>query len=134
MQKVWGVLIAFALLWPGVRLIVQQAKAEPVRIGFHAAKHAVVAAIHTVHLVRAGALLRSKLLQEKMPVRASLTGIYPQVAWHQCWRLRSRTTPIIVNRSDSAITPHCWRVGTGAGAAERSSSMIETCAGVPPIE
>ncbi len=56
MQEVWGVLIAHTLLRRWMRLMAQHVKVEPVRISFHTAKHAILAAITTVHLGRAGTL------------------------------------------------------------------------------
>ena len=56
MQEVWGVLIAHTLLTRWMRLMAQHAKVDPVRISFHTAKHAIVTAINTVHLARAGTL------------------------------------------------------------------------------
>jgi hypothetical protein len=56
MQEVWGVLIAHTLLRRWMRLMAQHAKVDPVRISFHTAKHAVLTAINTVHLARAGTL------------------------------------------------------------------------------
>ena len=50
MQEVWGVLIAHTLLRRWMRLMAQHAKVEPARISFHTARHAIVAAINTVHL------------------------------------------------------------------------------------
>lgn len=56
MQEVWGVLIAHSLLRRWMRLMAQHVKVEPVRISFHTAKHAIVSALHAVHLARAGTL------------------------------------------------------------------------------
>ena len=56
MQEVWGVLIAHTLLRRWMRLMAQHAQVEPVRISFHTAQHAIVGAIHSVHLARAGTL------------------------------------------------------------------------------
>jgi len=36
--------------------LAQHVKVEPVRISFHTAKHAIIGALNTVHLARAGAL------------------------------------------------------------------------------
>lgn len=55
-QEVWGVLIAHTLLRRWMRLMAQHAGVEPVRISFHTARHAIVGAINTVHLARAGTL------------------------------------------------------------------------------
>jgi len=56
MQEVWGVLIAHTLLRHWMRLMAEHVGVEPVRISFHTAKHAIVGALNTVHLARAGAL------------------------------------------------------------------------------
>ena len=56
MQEVWGVLIAHTLLRRWMRLMAEHVGVEPVRISFHTAKHAIVGALNTVHLARAGAL------------------------------------------------------------------------------
>ncbi len=56
MQEVWGVLIAHTVLRRWMRLMAQHVKVEPVRISFHTAKHAIVAALNTARLARAGAL------------------------------------------------------------------------------
>ena len=56
MQEVWGVLIAHTLLRRWMRLMAQHAQVEPVRISFHTAQHAIVGAIHAVHLARAATL------------------------------------------------------------------------------
>jgi hypothetical protein len=55
-QEVWGVLIAYTLLRRWMRLMAQHARVEPARISFHTARHAIVGAINTVHLARAGAV------------------------------------------------------------------------------
>ena len=55
-QEVWGVLIAHTLLRRWMCLMAQHVKVEPMRISFHTAKHAIVGALNTVHLARAGAL------------------------------------------------------------------------------
>jgi len=66
MQEVWGVLIAHTLLRRWMRLMAQHAKVEPARISFHTAQHAIVAAINSVHLARAGTLpeLLQRLLDQ----------------------------------------------------------------------
>ena len=56
MQEVWGVLIAHTLLRRCMRLMAQHAQVEPVRISFHTARHAIVGALRSVHLARAGAI------------------------------------------------------------------------------
>jgi len=56
MQEVWGVLIAHTLLRRWMRLMAQHADVEPNRISFHTAQHAIVGALNTVHLARAGTL------------------------------------------------------------------------------
>jgi len=56
MQEVWGVLIAHTLLRRWMRLMAQHAGVEPTRISFHTAQHAIVGALNTVHLTRAGTL------------------------------------------------------------------------------
>ncbi len=56
MQEVWGVLIAHTLLRRWMRLMAQHAGVEPSRISFHTAQHAIVGALRTVHLDRAGTL------------------------------------------------------------------------------
>lgn len=56
MQEVWGVLIAHTLLRRCMRLMAQHVKVEPVRISFHTARHAIVGALRSVHLARAGAV------------------------------------------------------------------------------
>ncbi len=56
MQEVWGVLIAHTLLRRWMRLMAQHVAVEPARISFHTAKHAIVGALNTVHLARAGVL------------------------------------------------------------------------------
>ena len=56
MQEVWGVLIAHTLLRRWMRLMAQHAGVEPTRISFHTAKHAIVGALNTVNLARAGTL------------------------------------------------------------------------------
>lgn len=56
MQEVWGVLIAHTLLRRWMRLMAQHVGVEPVRISFHTAQHAIVGALHSVHLARAGTL------------------------------------------------------------------------------
>lgn len=55
-QEVWGVLIAHTLLRRWMRLMADHVNIEPVRISFHTAKHAIVAALNSVHLARAGAV------------------------------------------------------------------------------
>ncbi|WP_234385111.1 IS4 family transposase, partial [Paracidovorax avenae] len=55
-QEVWGVLIAHTLLRRWMRLMARHVGVEPVRISFHTAQHAIVAAINTVALARAGTL------------------------------------------------------------------------------
>lgn len=66
MQEVWGVLIAHTLLRRWMRLMARHAAVEPTRISFHTAKHAIVGALNTVHLARAGVLpaLLQRLLDE----------------------------------------------------------------------
>ncbi len=56
MQEVWGVLIAHTLLRRWMRLMAQHANVVPTRISFHTAQHAIVGALNTVHLARAGTL------------------------------------------------------------------------------
>jgi Insertion element 4 transposase N-terminal/Transposase DDE domain len=56
MQEVWGVLIAHTLLRRWMRLMAQHAGVAPTRISFHTAQHAIVGALNTVHLARAGTL------------------------------------------------------------------------------
>jgi hypothetical protein len=56
MQEVWGVLIAHTLLRRWMRLMAQHVGVEPTRISFHTAQHAIVGALNTVHLARAGTL------------------------------------------------------------------------------
>lgn len=56
MQEVWGVLIAHTLLRRWMRLMAEHVGVAPVRISFHTAQHAIVTAINTVHLARAGTL------------------------------------------------------------------------------
>jgi Transposase DDE domain/Insertion element 4 transposase N-terminal len=56
MQEVWGVLIAHTLLRRWMRLMAQHAGVGPARISFHTAQHAIVGALNTVHLARAGTL------------------------------------------------------------------------------
>jgi hypothetical protein len=56
MQEVWGVLIAHSLLRRWMRLMAQHVGVAPTRISFHTAQHAIVGAINTVHLARAGTL------------------------------------------------------------------------------
>lgn len=56
LQEVWGVLIAHTLLRRWMRLMAEHAGVEPVRISFHTAQHAIVGALNTVHLARAGTL------------------------------------------------------------------------------
>jgi len=56
MQEVWGVLIAHSLLRRWMRLMAQHVGVVPTRISFHTAQHAIVGAINTVHLARAGTL------------------------------------------------------------------------------
>ncbi|MDO9004090.1 MAG: IS4 family transposase [Aquabacterium sp.] len=56
MQEIWGVLIAHTLLRRWMRLMAQHAGVEPTRISFHTAQHAIVGALNTVHLTRAGTL------------------------------------------------------------------------------
>lgn len=55
-QEVWGVLIAHTLLRRWMRLMAQHAGVAPTRISFHTAQHAIVGALNTVHLARAGTL------------------------------------------------------------------------------
>jgi hypothetical protein len=56
MQEIWGVLIAHTLLRRWMRLMAQHAGVAPTRISFHTAQHAIVGALNTVHMARAGAL------------------------------------------------------------------------------
>ncbi len=65
-QEVWGVLIAYTLLRRWMRLMAQHAGVEPARISFHTARHAIVGAINTAHLARAGAVpeLLQRLLEQ----------------------------------------------------------------------
>ncbi len=66
-QEVWGVvLIAYTLLRRWMRLMARHAGVEPTRISFHTARHAIVGAINTVHLARAGTLpeLLQRLLEQ----------------------------------------------------------------------
>lgn len=56
MQEVWGVLIAHTLLRRWMRLMAQHVGVAPTRISFHTAQHAIVGALNTVHLARAGTL------------------------------------------------------------------------------
>lgn len=56
MQEVWGILIAHTLLRRWMRLMAQHAGVEPTRISFHTAQHAIVGALNTVNLARAGTL------------------------------------------------------------------------------
>lgn len=55
-QEVWGVLIAYTLLRRWMRLMAEHEGVAPTRISFHTARHAIVGAINTVHLARAGTL------------------------------------------------------------------------------
>lgn len=54
MQEIWGVLIAHTLLRRCMRLMAEHVQVEPVRISFHTARHAIVGALRSVHLARAG--------------------------------------------------------------------------------
>lgn len=56
MQEIWGVLIAHTLLRRWMRLMAQHIEVEPLRISFHTARHAILGALSTVHLARAGSL------------------------------------------------------------------------------
>lgn len=56
MQEVWGVLIAHTLLRRWMRLMARHVGVAPTRISFHTARHAIVGALNTVHLARAGTL------------------------------------------------------------------------------
>ncbi|EER60915.1 transposase IS4 family protein [Acidovorax delafieldii 2AN] len=65
-QEVWGVLIAYTLLRRWMRLMAEHEGVEPTRISFHTARHAIVGAINTVHLARAGTVpaLLQRLLEQ----------------------------------------------------------------------
>ena len=65
-QEVWGVLIAYTLLRRWMRLMAEHEGVAPTRISFHTARHAIVGAINTVHLARAGSLpaLLQRLLEQ----------------------------------------------------------------------
>lgn len=56
MQEVWGVLLAHTLLRRWMRLMAEHVGVAPLRISFHTAKHAIMGALNTVHLARAGTL------------------------------------------------------------------------------
>jgi len=56
MQEVWGVLLAHTLLRRWMRLMAEHVGVPPLRISFHTAKHAIIGALNTVHLARAGTL------------------------------------------------------------------------------
>lgn len=76
-QEIWGVLIAYTLLRRWMRLMAEHEGVAPTRISFHTARHAIVGAINTVHLARAGtvpALLQRLLEQARyfvLPPRGS---------------------------------------------------------------
>lgn len=56
MQEVWGVLLAHTLLRRWMRLMAEHVGVAPLRISFHTAKHAIIGALNTVHMARAGTL------------------------------------------------------------------------------
>ncbi|GGH67017.1 hypothetical protein GCM10010975_36420 [Comamonas phosphati] len=72
-----GQALAHTLLRRWMRLMAQHVKVEPLCISFHTAKHAIVAALNTVYLARAGALPQhlQRLLEQAryfvLPVRRS---------------------------------------------------------------
>lgn len=65
-QEIWGVLIAYTLLRRWMRLMAEHEGVAPTRISFHTARHAIVGAINTVHLARAGTVpaLLQRLLEQ----------------------------------------------------------------------
>lgn len=103
MQEVWGVLIAHTLLRRWMRLMAQHVGVEPARISFHTAKHAIIGALNTVHLARAGALpqLLQRLLEQAhyfvLPPRRTHRSFPREVKQGSRTKYPSKKMPVRVN-------------------------------------
>ena len=65
-QEIWGVLIAYTLLRRWMRLMAEHEGVRREKCNHHTARHAIVGAINTVHLARAGTVpaLLQRLLEQ----------------------------------------------------------------------